>query len=265
MVEAISKGVGAVVGAVSGGYGAYVSNKGTKRELDRRDAESIKIQQLITDMQNGTISDADAAYSAQTQGFGDNFQNYLSQLNNSDYSQFDLQPQEPFTFDMKQAIQDEMNPDLQAIIDRSVQGDLAEGAAGASLYSGSTGKNIARSTADIQAKEHDAAAARAQNDRTSKYSEYTDKWNQMKDVNASKMAGFNAGLVNKGTAVGMQQKAFNNQRNEVTDANNTANQNMLQSKQQQGLDAAQRAGMPSALESVISGGLGGISSALGGK
>jgi len=264
-------GVGAVMagqaglGAITGGYGAYESNKGTRAELKQRGAESEKIQQLIKDMQSGTIRDAGTAYSTQTQGFDDNFQNLLSQLQNSDYSKFDLQPTEDFQFDMNQATQDEMNPDLQAIIDRSVQGNIAEGASGGSLYSGSTGKNIARGTADIQAREWDAARGRAEQAKQGKYSEFTDKWNRGKDIMDSKRQNYNSGLTNLGSAVGLQQDAFTKQRNEVTEANRLANQNMLQSKQQQGLDYAQLKGMPSNLSAIISGGLGGMTSALGGK
>lgn len=264
-INLIKSGVGGVTGAASGAYGAYQKNKSTRNELNAQLEESKKLQELIAQMQSQGTAEAGAAYAPQLAGYEGNLQDYLGKLQNTDYSQFNLTKPEEFSFDMNKATQEEMNPQLQAIIDRSVQGDMTGAAAGGSLFSGSTGKDIARTTADIQAKEWDAARGRAANQQQSKYQQYTDKWNQNKDIASANKSNLNSGIANQGTAVGLQQGAWDAKRGEINTLNTNANQNTLLNTQAAGASRAQLKGLPSNLSAMLSGGLGGLASGLGAK
>lgn len=252
------------VGAVSGAYGGYTSNVNTKKQQAAQIEENEKLQKLINNIKQGTITSADEAYASTLEGYDQNMKDYLDRLKKADYGQFDLTQPEEFTFDMTAATQAEMNPDLQAIIDRSIQGIQQEGAAGGSLFSGATGKNIARSTADITAKEWDAARLRAQTEQQNKYQQYLDKWNRLKDINALKEKHFQTGIENEGKVVGVQQQAFDKKRQEVTGATDTANKDTVTVAQNTGATKAAQAGMPSNIQAMIQGAMGGLTSALGG-
>jgi len=262
--ELIQKGASGVVGAGAGAYGGYQANKASKRELSAQIEENANLQNLINNIKNQTLTGAQTAYAPALQGYEGNLQDYLAKLQNTDYSKYDLAQPEDFSFDMTAATQAEMNPELQAIIDRSVQGINQEGASSGSLFSGATGKNIARSTADITAKEWDAARTRAQTEQTNKYSQYTDKWNRQKDIASANKGNAVSQLANQGAGVGIQQSAWDKQRGEITGATDTANQDTVVNTQDTGKAKAQLKGLPSNFTAALQGGLGGLASALGG-
>lgn len=253
-----------VVGGAAGAYGGYQANKASKATLKEQIAQNQALQDMINRIKGETVTGATAAYEPALQGYEGNLQDYLAKLQSTDYSKYDLTQPDEFAFDLNAATQAEMNPELQAIIDRSVQGAQQEAAAGGSLYSGATGKNIARTTADITAKEWDAARTRAQTEQANKYQQYLDKWNRQKDIATANKGNVTSQLAGEGAAVGIQQSAFEKQRGEITGAQNLANQNLLLNQQATGTAKSQLKGLPSGFGATVQGALGGISSALGG-
>ena len=168
---------GMVGGAALGGYGAYEGNKNTRKKNNAIQSNATAMQGDIRGMEEGRVRGLREQYAPLVgNDFAGDTQAYYDALENADYSQFDLAAPEDFAFDQAAETQRQLNPELQAIIDRST-GEVTNSAANAGkLFSGAAGKGIARATADIQAKEWDAASQRAQTERTNKYQQWTDKF-----------------------------------------------------------------------------------------
>ena len=254
--------IGGGVGAIAGGVGAYLAAQNARKLAREQAAAEQKLQGDITTAGTNNQTAIDAAYGAETAGFGQNMQDYLKNSKGADFSQFNLQAPQDFSFDMNAATQAEMNPQLQAIIDRSVQGKMAEGAAGGSLFSGNTGKDIAKVTEAETAKEWDAARGRAAQQQGQKYAEFTNKWNQSKDVADAGRANLQSGLNNQQAGVNTQATQFNNQQQQTNDNRQLTSQELLQSKSNQYGAQARGNSVGGGIMNVISGALGGAASGL---
>jgi hypothetical protein len=250
-------GGSAVGGAISGYFDEANKRKQYKKQIE----EQKKLQALIAQKEAQRVGEAESAYSPYLTGMDQAVQDYYSSLSNADLSQYGLAQPEEFTFDMEQATQAEMNPDMQAIIDAELGGVKQGAVAGGSLYSGATGKDIARSTADITAKEWDAARTRAQAQQAQNYQRYMDKWNIGKDIASTNRQNAVDQIGLQGQRVASQQGAFGNMRGEVTGIQGTADAALFGSKSEEGAARAAKAGTSRGWRSALSGaikGLGGL-------
>lgn len=232
--------------ALAGGFSAADKAKRDRRALQ----EYINQQKLLQNEIKGEggieqtrTGEVNKTYDPITGTFTTNATDYFNALKSADYSRYDVKTPDKFEFDMEAATQAELNPDIEAIINRST-GAVQQAAANRSgLFSGSAAKGIARSTADIQAAEWDKARQRAQQQRQNKYQVYIDEFN-----NALRATGFNrdnltAGLNAQGTLFQSQGNLFNTQQNQLQDIRNAADTAYMQSRGAEAGATAQRAGI----------------------
>ena len=199
-INLIMKGVGGISGGVSGALGASRN----KKELYDLAGKTDEQKQQIAAVTGQRVADLEKMYGPQLEGFDENTKSYQDALKGADYSQFNVAAPGDFDFDLNAETQRQLNPELQAIIDRTTGTVQQSHANAGSLFSGAAGKDIARSTADIQAKEWDAAAQRANQQQQNKYQQYIDKFR-----NAQTAAEFNRG--NYTSTIGAKKDLFNTQ------------------------------------------------------
>jgi hypothetical protein len=251
-------------GALLGGYSAMEGNKDARRKNKAIEENELRMQAEIADTEAKRSRTLGEQYAPMVGAdFAGDTQRYYNELGNVDYSQFNLQAPEDFTYDMQAETQSRMNPMIQDIINRST-GEVTNSAANAGkLFSGSAAKDVARSTADIQAKEYEKAANLAQTDRTNKYQQWTDKFNQARLIAESGKENLQSGLKNKSELYGLKSGAYGSQINKQQDVQNASDTARLQSKQR-GFDAnAASKGMGSDLLAGLGGALSGASNVYG--
>ena len=251
---------GMAAGGALGAYGSVSKNKNARAQNNAIQNNATAMQGDIRGTEEGRIRGLGEQYAPLVgNDFAGDTQAYYDALDNADYSQFDLAAPEDFAFDQAAETQRQLNPELQAIIDRST-GEVTNSAANAGkLFSGAAGKDIARATADIQAKEWDAASQRAQTERTNKYQQWTDKFKNAQTVAENNRNNMDSGLKNKGAKFGIQSNAYGQQIGAQQGIQNSADTAVLQSKQQ-GYDAS---AANKGLSSNFMAGLGGAVSGAG--
>lgn len=247
--------------AVGGAIGNYFEEGAKRKQYNKLISEQKKLQEAIAQKEAQRTGEAQSAYSPFTSGMDQAVADYYDSLSNADLSQYALNAPDEFSYDMTAATQAEMNPNLQAIIDAEL-GNIKQGAAvGGSLYSGQTGKDIARSTADITAKEWGSARERAANQQQHNYQRYMDKWNIGKDIASENRENAIQEIGLQGHRVESQQLALQNMRNEITGTQENADQAMFGSKSDIASARAAKAGTTRGWRSALSGagkGLGGM-------
>lgn len=261
MYEQLAAGA---VGAGVGAYGAVEANKATRRSNKAIQKNAGKMQGEIRDIESGRVRGLSEQYAPLVgDSFGADTQAYYDALDNADYSQFDLTAPEDFSYDTQAETQRFMNPMIQQLIDRST-GEVTNSAANAGkLFSGAAGKGIAKATAGIQAEQYDKAAALAQQDRTNKYQQWTDKFTNARLIAENNKSNLQAGLANKGTKFGIQSTAYGQQIGAQQGVQNAADTAYLQSRQQ-GYDAqAANKALSSNFMAGLGGAMSGATSAFG--
>lgn len=254
----------AAVGALSGGASAAMNASNQRRQLKEYIAQQKALQGEIRGLEGKRTQGVNDVYNPLTQGFAGNAQDYFNALKSTDYSKYNVTAPDEFNFDMEAATQAELNPDIQAIIDRSTGAVQQSAANRGGLFSGATAKGIARSTADIQAAEWDKARERAQQQRTNKYQEYIDTFNNALKVNENNRNNYTANLNAKGSLFTSQGGLFNTQQEQIQGIQNAADTAYMQSRGEQASAQAQKAGTPGFWSSFAQGALGGLSGASGG-
>jgi len=254
----------AAVGALSGGASASMDASNKRKQLKAYIKQQKAIQGEIRGVEGKRTGEINQTYDPLTGSFVQNANDYFGDLKNVDYTKYNVDSPDQFNFDMAQATQDELNPDIEAIINRSTGAVQQSAANRGGLFSGATAKGIARSTADIQAAEWDKARGRAQETRTNKYQEFIDTFN-----NAIKVKDFNRGnetanLDAKGTLFTGQGNLFGQQQQQVQGVQNAADTAYFQSRGEQAGAASQKAGTPGFWSSFAQGALGGLSGSAGG-
>ena len=252
------------LGGVAGAYGGYQANKNAKRTNNAIMNNAVQMQGDINATGTERLKTLGEQYAPLVgNDFAGDTQKYYNALDNADFSQFNLQDPGQFEFDQQAETQRQLNPELQAIIDRST-GEVTNSAANAGkLFSGAAGKNIARSTADIQAKEWGEASNRAQQQYQNKYGQWKDKFDQARLIAESGKNNLQAGLNTQGAKFGIQSNAFGQKIGAEQGVQNAMDTAILQSKQQ-GYDAsAANKGLGSNFMAALTGGIGGASNAFG--
>lgn len=254
----------AAVGALSGGASAAMGASNTRKQLKEYIAQQKAIQGEIRNTEGKRTGEINQTYDPLTGTFVQNANDYFGKLKNTDFSKYNVGEAGNFDFDMHQATQEELNPDIEAIINRSTDAVQQSAANRGGLFSGAAAKGIARSTADIQAAEWDKARGRAQQTRQNKYQEFIDAFN-----NAIKTKEFNRGnetatLDAQGTLFNGQSNLFGQQQSQVQGVRNAADTAFMQSRGEQAGAVAQKAGTPGFWSSFAQGALGGLSGSAGG-
>lgn len=219
-----------LLGGTAGGLSAAEEAKSKRRRADKYIDEQWKIQQLINDTAGDRIAETNKVYDPFLAGFGENAADYYDTLKNADYGQFDVTAPGEFEFDMDAATQAELNPDLAAIIDRASGAVESSAASRGALRSGATQKQVARSTADIQAAEWDKARTRAQQTYQNKYQQFVDSFRNKLAANQFNREGYGMNLGAKKDLYGAQSDMFGNQRDELNEITGAQDQGIIQSR-----------------------------------
>lgn len=264
MLPLLLAGGTAIASGIGGGLSAGSEADRKRKYYDQFLSGIGELEGEIGQNAQNRITGVQEVYRPMLEGFEGNAQDYFDTLKNTDYSQFNIDPQGEFSFDMQQAIQENMNPAIQSIIDRST-GEVMQSAANrGGLFSGATAKGIARSTADIQAQEYDKARGAAQQDRQNKYQQFTDFFDNALRTAEFNRSNLNQTIQNKGNLFGAQSQVFGQQRGEVTGIQDAADTARFDLKGQ-GIEAkANRDSTSGYWEAFGSGALGGFSGGAGG-
>lgn len=252
-------------GAVAGGFNAAVDRGSNVRKLKRLGKGNKELQGSVEDIYGDTRSDVEIAYDNILQGYDP--RGYIDELQNTDYSQYRIQAPGEFQWDDIAETQKRLNPELDEIINRQTQTLEGSAANRGQLFSGATGKKLARSAADITAREWGEAANRAQTARTNKYQEFIDRFDNIVKQNQFNMGLDRTRMADRGSAFDIQSSAEQRKRNELNTARDTRNQNMLQLQSEEAQIEAERQGLPGRWENLVGGVLSGAVqgvSALGG-
>jgi len=253
-----------VLGAVGGGLAAGDEAKRKKKYYQDLSKGIGGIAEDVGANATTRMGEVDTQYNPYLKDFGTNAQDYFGALKNTDYSQFDLKDPGSFDFNMQEEIQNQLNPELQAIIDRSTGAVTASAANAGNLFSGATAKGIARSTADIQAKEWGVARDAAQEERKSKYQQWTDKFDQAAKISEQNRSNLNMGLQNQGSLYNAQSGMFTNAQTQKSGIQNAADTSKFNLQGQQvGADAAANS-QPGYWSAFGQGALSGLAGGVGG-
>ena len=206
---------------------------------------------------------ATGAYAPLLEGFEGNASEYYRMLEDTDLTDYLQEAPEDFQFDKEQAIADYRTRNqgaLDEMIKRSIGDIEGEGAASGSLFSGATGKSIARSTADITANALKEGEDYALREEQNQYQKYMDKFNQATQLANQRMSAIQGNLANRGTLFGTQSNIFGNMRGEVTGIQTASDEARFGTMADEGAARAAKAGTTRGRESFFQGfgaGLGG--------
>lgn len=222
-----------LLGGVGGGVSNYFSQGADRKKYKQQIKSNQQLQAEIADLARMREQQSEEAYGGLLQGYPQNAQDYFNALANEDAMQYVQEMPGEFEYDKEGAI-DEYKARNQGALDEMIKrslGDIeAEGAASGSLYSGATGKSIARSTADITANALKEAENYAQNEEQNKYQRYVDRFNQARDIAQQKLGASQTNLGNKGNIFSAQSGIFGNLRGEVTGIQGAADTARMQSR-----------------------------------
>lgn len=264
MIPALVGGGTAVIGTVAGGVSSAMDASNKRKALDAYIKSQQELGNQITQTGEKRVGDINATYNPVTQDFTGNATDYFGALKGTDFSKFDVTAPEEFNFDMAGATQAELNPDIAAIINRSTGAVEQSAANRGGLFSGATAKGIARSTADIQAKEWDAARNRAQQQRTNKYQEFIDTFNNAMKTNEVNRGNYTSNINTKGTLFDAQGKLWGEQQTGVQNINNAMDTANIQNQADINKATSERAGTPGFWSSFGQGALSGLAGSAGG-
>ena len=252
--------LGTGTGTIGGGLSSYYQNQALNKYISGLSNMQTQANQMSAD----EIARINAAYDPLTRGYTQSYNDYLTNLANTDLTQYEVTAPEDFQYDLAAETQALLNPELNAIINRANQGVLASSANAGDLFSGAAGKAVARSTADITAQEYKTAQQAALTQQANKYQQYQDKFTNALKVAETNKNNLLGNLNLQGTGLNLQSQNFNTQQSALNNAYNTQNQNLMSILNAQNTAQAQQAGTPSVLGGVLQGALGGLGSALGG-
>jgi hypothetical protein len=264
MIPALIAGGAALAGAVGGGLSA-----GAEADKNRKYYKSLakgygNLQGDVRNLEAQRTGEVDSLYNPYLGDFENNANDYFGALKNTDYSQFNLSDPGEFNFDLQAEIQNQMNPEIEAITGRANQ-DIQQSAANrGGLFSGATAKSIARSTADITANEWGKARDAAQQERQSKYQQWTDKFDQASRIAEQNRNNLNMGLQNQGTLYGAQSDMFNTANTQKSGIQNAADTSYLNLAGQKMGANAQAKAQPGYWSAFGQGALSGLANSAGG-
>ena len=264
MIPALVAGGTALVGGVAGGVSSAMSAGDQRRALNSYIASQQKLGEQIGKTGEKRVGDINATYDPLTGTFKDNATGYFDTLKNADFSKFDVTAPEAFNFDMAGATQAELNPDIEAIINRSTGAVQQSAANRGGLFSGAAAKGIARSTADIQASEWDKARTRAQQQRTNKYQEFIDTFNNALKTNEVNRGNYTSNINAKGTLFDAQGKLWGDQQTGVQNINNAVDTATIQNQADINKATSEKAGTPGFWSAFGQGALSGLAGSAGG-
>ena len=144
-------------------------------------------------------------------------------------------------------------------------GSIENSAANAGgLFSGGTGKAIARSTADIQANAYNDASQTAERVGQNKYQQFQDRFNNLLTANNANKANMMSGINAQTSAVGMQGNQFNTQQDLLNQIRSGLDASKVQNIGNRATTQSNLAGAPGGFGAFMQGAAGGLSN-LGGK
>lgn len=187
---------------------------------------------------------------------------YIEEVKNADFSQFDAPMPEDFSFDYAAETKAQMNPELDAIIGKAT-GSVQQSAANrGSLFSGAAGRGVATAAANETAKEYDVAAQRAMQIGQQKYQQFNDKFNNILRTLEVNKGNYQSGLEAKGSAAGMEQKGLDAKSAREQEIQDAADATKLQIENDRIKNEASANSQPGFWESLFTGAISGGSKGL---
>lgn len=255
---AAAAGGSMLLSGVAGGMAAGNEAKRAKKYYSDMGKNYKDLQGEVDTLGTTRMGEVDTAYDPYIKDFGANAQDYFSALKDTDYSKFDLTDPGEFDFDMQAEIQRQLNPQLDAMTGRAADEIQQSAANRGGLFSGATAKGIARSTQDIAAREWGNARDAAQTERTNKYQQWTDKFNQAAKIAEQNRSNMQAGLNNKGTLFSAQGDMFGAARTEKSGIQNATDTSKIQLRGQEMEANTNAASQPGYWSAFGSGALSGL-------
>lgn len=208
-IAGLGAGASALGSALGGYLGAEAEAEQNQRVLEAIMAGSAEAETMLRELAAQRGQTVDELYGGLTEGFADNQQNYLNQLQNTDMTQYNVDPMGDFNFDLNAETQALMNPELDAILAGQTQALEGSAAGAGKLFSGETGRAIADNAAGTIAQEwNNSRSAGAQN-LGQKYGAFRDKADSI--IRAAQVNSGNAqqNLANMGTGYNAQAGQYN--------------------------------------------------------
>jgi len=169
--------------SVVSGFGNVYGNRGKRRAYESVAKGSEELSGRVGEQGQAQIADLVAMYGPELAANPQLAAKYFGDVQNLDLSQYDVEGPGDFEFDYAAETEAQMNPYLNDIV-AAATGDVEQSAANAGkLFSGAAGKEIARSTYDLRAKEYGNAANRAMQMGQQKYAQFNDKFRNVLSAN----------------------------------------------------------------------------------
>lgn len=266
MLPALIAGGGALLGGVAGGVSAGMEADKNRKYYNDLASRLQGLQGQVQGRVDQRVGESQKAYDPYLQNFEGNAQDYYSMLGNADFSKYNM-PQGgagDFEFDLQKATQENLNPMLDSIIDRSTGAVMQNATMGSGIHGGGALKGVARATADIQANEFARAQNQANTQRANKYQEFMDRFNTSMQANQMNANNLQNTIGAKGTLYNSQANMFGNQRQEQTGYQNAGDQSYFQLEGQRQEAGAQAQSQPGFWGAFGQGALSGLAGSAGG-
>lgn len=206
LLGAGASGIGSAIGGYFGAESEAEQNQKMLEAIMSGSAEAETMLQEMAAQRGQTVEDL---YAGLTGDFAGNQQDYLNQLQNTDMTQYNVDPMGDFNYDLNQETQNLLNPELDAILAGQTQALEGSAAGAGKLFSGETGRAIADNAAGTIAQEYGRAQGVALNNVGQKYGAFRDKADSI--IRAAQVNSGNAqqNLNNIGTGYNAQAGQYN--------------------------------------------------------
>lgn len=244
------------IGGIAGGFGNMYGQSAKRKELAALNAGLEALQGTVGQQTAQQLAQTQAAYAPYTQGLQGQYSDLMNTINAIDYES--LYPSAPaeFSYDKTAAIDayKQRNQDaINAEIERAL-GDVNQGGAvSGSLFSGATGKNIARSAADITGKYNMQAEQMAQQEEQNKYQQAMNRWQQIMDIANAKVNAKQSQLSNKQNLFGTTSNLFSQGQQQQSNIQTSGNQTLNELQAQRVAAQAAKKGTTSGAGAFLQG------------
>lgn len=224
------------VGAPFGGFANMYGQGAKRKELNAIISGLEGLQGDVSQQTAQQLAQNQAAFAPYMQGLQGQYSDLMNTVNSIDYNS--LYPSSPAQFEFDKGVtidayKERNNEAIQAEIDRALGGVKQTGAASGSLFSGATGKALARSAADIQGRYNQQAEQFAQQEEQNKYQQAMNRWNQDLQLAQAKMGAQQSALQNKQSLFNTTSNLFSQGQQQQSNIQTSGNQTLNDLRAQQ--------------------------------
>lgn len=252
MVEVVGKGVG----GIAGGFGNMSAQEARRKELEALNQGLGPLQTDVIGQTAQQLAQSQAAYAPYTQGLQGQYSDLMNEINSIDYNSMYPSGPAEFNFDTEGAIAGYKKRNTDAInaeIERALGSAEQTGATVGSLFSGATGKNISRSTADITGRYNKEAEQYAQQQEQNKYQQAMQRWNQLMQIAQAKVGAQQSALQSKQNMFNTTSNLFSQGQQQQSNIQTSGNEQLNDLKAQQIAAQAAKKGTTSGAGAFLQG------------